>query len=125
MAKIKALYAAAKAAKVGETCTCPSCDSIFVKTNYQQAFCKTKGNTVCKDRYWNIVTPTKRNNTTRISPANAAWYTRMLTAGYAKTTSEGYEIINGTAYDEWGNPIYDVDRNEDDHIFSSEALGQD
>lgn len=105
MAKIKALYAAAKAAKVGETCTCPSCDSIFVKTNYQQAFCKTKGNTVCKDRYWNIVTPTKRNNTTRISPASAS-YTAKKHRRYLA--------------DEYIRDDY-----ENDHIFSSEALGQD
>jgi hypothetical protein len=98
MPKIKALYTAAKAAKVGETCTCPSCGNMFVKTNYQQAFCKTQGNTVCKDKYWNTVTPTKRNNTTRISPANAA---------YMKNKTLTYRDY------------------EDDHIFSSEALGQD
>lgn len=31
------------------------------------------GGTVCKDRYWNTVTPEKFNNTTRISPANNAY----------------------------------------------------
>lgn len=63
-----------KAAKVGDTCKCPACGSEFVKTNYQQAFCKSfEGRTVCKDHYWNNVTPNKRNNKTRISPANEAW----------------------------------------------------
>lgn len=77
MSKLKELYRKAKAAKIGETCVCPSCRASFVKENYQQAFCKTKGKTVCKDYYWNNVTPTKRNNTTRISPANAAFKERM------------------------------------------------
>ena len=70
---IKALqqkYKKSKSAKVGDKCICPSCDAEFIKTNYQQAFCKTKTGTTCKDFYWNNVTPEKRNNTTRISPAN-------------------------------------------------------
>jgi hypothetical protein len=70
---IKERYKLNKSLKVGDVCICPSCGSKFIKTNYQQAFCKTKSKTKCKDRYWNTVTPTKRNNTTRISPANAAW----------------------------------------------------
>ena len=74
---LKDLYKLAKDAKVGTTIKCPSCKTMFVKTNYQQAFCKTQGGTVCKDNYWNNVTPTKRNNTTRISPANAAFMERM------------------------------------------------
>ena len=73
MSQLKKLYKIVKSKKVGEQCTCPSCGKSFIKTNYQQAFCKTKGGTVCKDKYWNTVTPTKRNNRTRISPASAAW----------------------------------------------------
>lgn len=73
MKKIKAKYETAKAAKVGETCICPSCGTEFEKIYYQQAFCKIRGKTKCKDKYWNTVTPSKRNNTTRISPASAAW----------------------------------------------------
>lgn len=34
-------------------------------------------------------------------------------------TSEGYRIFGNTAYDEWGEPIYEVDPNEDD-FFSNE-----
>ncbi len=71
--KLNKLYLLSKEAKVGETVTCPSCSSLFVKINHQQAFCKTQGGTVCKDNFWNNVTPTKRNNTTRISPASAAY----------------------------------------------------
>lgn len=70
--KLKAKYELAKEKKVGEEATCPSCGTKFIKTNYQQVFCKSKNGTVCKDYYWNNVTPTKRNNTTRISPANQA-----------------------------------------------------
>jgi len=73
MSNIKKLYKLAKSKKVGENVQCPSCGKSFIKTNYQQAFCKTKGGTVCKDKYWNTITPNKRNNTTRISPASAAW----------------------------------------------------
>ena len=65
-------YKKSKSAKVGDKCICPSCDAEFIKTNYQQAFCKTKSGTTCKDFYWNNVTPSKRNNTERISPANRA-----------------------------------------------------
>jgi hypothetical protein len=70
---MKANYEVAKAANIGESCTCPSCGTQFVKGYKQQAFCTTKGKTKCKDKYWNNVTPEKRCNTTRISPANAAW----------------------------------------------------
>lgn len=66
-------YAEAKKAKVGEDICCPSCKIKFAKKYYQQAFC----NQTCKDFYWNNVTPNKRNNTTRISPANAAWMAQM------------------------------------------------
>jgi hypothetical protein len=40
-------------------------------------------------------------------------------------TSEGYRIMDGTAYDEFDSPVYDVDPNEDEHPFSTEGLGQD
>ncbi|MBN1117782.1 MAG: hypothetical protein JXA77_11290 [Bacteroidales bacterium] len=96
--KIRERYKLNKKAKVGEELICPSCGMKFVKTNYQQAFCKTKYGTVCKDKYWNTVTPTKRNNTTRISPANAAYLERIT------------EHRERHLYDE--------------HPFSSEALGQ-
>jgi len=67
---MKVKYKSSKSAKVGELCVCPACNSDFIKEHYQQAFCKSKGKTVCKDKYWNRVTPNKRNNTTRISPAS-------------------------------------------------------
>jgi hypothetical protein len=73
MNKIKAKYELAKSARVGSFCACPSCGTEFEKTNYQQAFCKSKKGTKCKDKYWNTVTPEKRNNTTRISPASRRW----------------------------------------------------
>lgn len=71
--KIKDRYKLNKDAKVGQELTCPSCNTSFTKTNYQQAFCKSKSGTKCKDKYWNTVTPTKRNNKTRISPASASF----------------------------------------------------
>ena len=112
---IRKLYETSKKAKVGEECSCPSCGSRFIKSNPQQAFCKTKGGTVCKDKYWNTVIPTKRNNKTRISPASRRWLDRPdRVQGY---TSEGYRIIDGVAYDEFDDPIYDVDPYDDTHPF--------
>jgi len=128
MSKIKDKYNKNKNAKVGETCTCPSCNTSFVKESYQQVFCKSKGGTICKDKYWNTVTPSKRNNTTRISPANKAFkesdrgkeiINQKLWGMSAPNivggsgvisgiTSEGYRIMDGTAYDEFDDAIYDV-----------------
>ena len=67
---MKAQYNKNKTAKVGELIKCPSCGTEFEKPYYNSIFCNTKGKTICKDYYWNNVTPSKRNNTTRISPAN-------------------------------------------------------
>ena len=78
MSKLTQLYNKSKSAKVGETCVCPSCYRPFIKSSYQQAFCKNSTGTQCKDYYWNNVTPTKRNNTTRISPANARYYVNHI-----------------------------------------------
>lgn len=72
--QLKQNYNDNKSKKVGDKCCCPSCGEFFVKEHYQQVFCKTKPGTQCKDYYWNNVTPTKRNNTTRISPANRRYY---------------------------------------------------
>jgi hypothetical protein len=75
---LREIYKLAKSKKVGEHAVCPSCGELFTKVVKQQAFCKTKSGTVCKDKYWNTVIPTKRNNTTRISPANAAYYEEFI-----------------------------------------------
>lgn len=71
--KLKERYNLNKESKVGSELICPSCNTRFIKNNYQQAFCKTKKGTKCKDKYWNTVTPDKKNNKTRISPASARW----------------------------------------------------
>ena len=74
MGKMKQRYALANEAAVGSIINCPTCNTPHVKTTYNKVFCsnktvgKKKG---CKDKYWNTVTPEKRNNTTRISPASA------------------------------------------------------
>lgn len=102
--KIREQYNKNKSSKVGDKCKCPSCNTDFIKDNYQQAFCKSKKGTVCKDKYWNTVTPEKRNNTTRISPANAAWQSKQ------------YELRQARAQD--------FDPYNDAHPFSGEALGQ-
>ena len=124
--KIKTRYELNKNANVGDNCICPSCGTLFEKTNYQQAFCKTKNGTKCKDKYWNTVTPEKRNNTTRISPANARYMAKISTFGnsirpsnfravgkYQGRTSEGYRIFNGIAFDEYDNEVYCVSEPDD------------
>jgi hypothetical protein len=65
-------------AKVGEEIVCPSCGTKHVKNSYQTVFCKSKGGTKCKDNYWNNVDQSKRCNTTRISPANAAYHAFVI-----------------------------------------------
>jgi hypothetical protein len=95
----KDAYKLNKEKKVGEECECPSCGTKFIKENYQQTFCKTKGGTICKDKYWNTVIPTKRDNRTRISPANRRYMERMI-------SEHSYRDF------------------EDEHPFSTEALGQ-
>ena len=98
--KIKAIYKLNKEAKVGDSLICPSCGTPFVKSSYQQVFCKTKTGTYCKDKYWNTVTPNKKNNTTRISPASQRW---LDSRAELREQSDFYE----------------------EHIFSSEGLGQE
>lgn len=75
-------YKINKQSKVGLECTCASCGTKFIKTHYQQVFCKTKGGTICKDLYWNTIDPNKRNNTTRISPANQRWLDKQKERAY-------------------------------------------
>lgn len=126
MNKIKQMifnYTNATNAKVGDECVCGGCGTKFIKNSYQQKFCKTKPKTQCKDKYWNNVTPNKRNNTTRISPASAA-YLERTTPNRRRYTEEEYQIINGVAYDDYGEPVYNVNDFDNDHAFSSEGLGQ-
>jgi len=101
--KLKHRYQINKKAKVGDKIVCPSCGTEFQKNNYQQAFCRTRPGTQCKDKYWNTVTPTKRNNTTRISPANQSWM-----------DARRDEVERRRGYYE-----------DMEHPFSSEALGQE
>lgn len=89
--RMKTTYEKNKSAKVGENCVCPSCGTEFAKGNYQQAFCKSKGGTVCKDRFWNMTTPSKRDNRTRISPANALYRERVIMPAMAKKS--GYPDV--------------------------------
>lgn len=115
MGKMKEIYKTNKTAEIGDVCICPSCKSKFIKEHCRQVFCKTRPKTQCKDKYWNTVTPAKRNNTTRISPASKAFMSNPdRVTGY---TSEGYRIIGGVAYDEFDDPVYDIDVNDNDHPF--------
>jgi len=101
--KIKDRYKLNKLAKVNDEIICPSCGTKFIKKSYQQVFCKSKSGTKCKDKYWNTVTPNKRNNTTRISPASARW-----TASQEIDRDESYRSI----YDDF-HPLEGL--NDDDY----------
>ena len=115
---LKRLYDTNKLKSIGKECICPSCKTIFIKETYQQIFCKTFSKTICKDFYWNNVTPNKRNNKTRISPASARYMNNPdRVTGH---TSEGYEIIDGVAYNEFDEPMYEVDPYNDTHPFDLE-----
>lgn len=86
---MKKVYKENKRKKVGESCVCPSCGNTFTKMSYQQVFCKTFSGTKCKDKYWNTVTPTKRCNTTRISPASREYLERNFYDDDHPFSSEG------------------------------------
>lgn len=86
--KIRDRYKLNKSLKVGDNCICPSCGNVFIKTTYQQVFCKLQGGTVCKDAYWNQVTPQKRCNTTRISPASARYLDRKISDDWKSYNEE-------------------------------------
>lgn len=98
---MKKIYNLNKEAKVGDEIKCPSCKAKFIKKSYQQVFCKTKKGSKCKDKYWNTVTPTKRNNTTRISPANAAWVERQRELGYSRNVYGEFHPFEGLNDDEY------------------------
>lgn len=100
---IRATYLQNKSAKVGETCYCPSCGQPFEKKHYQQAFCKSKSGTKCKDKYWNTVDPNKRNNRTRISPASAAWIMRNSTYGAFGNVYDDMHPFEGLNDDDYKN----------------------
>ena len=99
--EIKKRYLLNKSIGIGCECYCPSCGSKFIKKTYQQVFCKTKPGTQCKDKYWNTVIPEKRNNRTRFSPSSLRWIEKN------KIDRE----------DNWN-------LENEEHIFSSEGLGQ-
>lgn len=61
-------YRIAKAAKTGESVTCPSCAKSFQKRSYQQAFCSNKGPSNCKDLYWNVTVPERLNRAKNFMP---------------------------------------------------------
>lgn len=76
--KLITKYQACQSAKIGTDIVCPSCNTTHVKKAYNSVFCKSKGGTKCKDYYWNNVDPSKRDNRTRISPANALYYNSII-----------------------------------------------
>lgn len=76
--KLLAKYQACQSAKIGSDISCPSCNTTHKKNAYNTVFCKSKGGTKCKDNYWNNVDPSKRDNRTRISPANALYYNSII-----------------------------------------------
>jgi hypothetical protein len=64
---LKNAYNLSKSIKIGNVFICPSCGMSEIKKYYNQAFCKSKEKTTCKDYYWNNVDESKRNNIDRPS----------------------------------------------------------
>lgn len=65
--RMKAQYAANKAAAVGSTCKCANCFREFTKTTYHKVFCNNqktrqakRQKNSCKDRYWNMTDDERR-----------------------------------------------------------------
>ena len=48
-------------ASVGSMVLCPVCGRRFVKKSYQHSFCRNKGRSNCKDKYWNTVIPERQD----------------------------------------------------------------
>lgn len=90
--KLLTKYEACKSAKIGSIIICPSCNTQHTKTAYNTVFCKTSGGTRCKDNYWNNVDSMKRNNTTRISPANSMRYNLIILPNAA--AKRGYPTVS-------------------------------
>lgn len=101
MEKLKSKYEINKSKAIGEEISCAVCNKVFKKKTKQQAFCGGRGDTKCKDKYWNTVTPNKKNNKTRISPASARWLENNREHRGSNFNPDDYE-----------------------HPFSSEGLGQ-
>lgn len=57
------IYHINAAKKVKDECICPSCGASFIKSSYQQKFCKSKnrGKSSCKDFFHNFVNPSRIN----------------------------------------------------------------
>lgn len=53
----KSRYNVAKAANVGSSINCPTCNKVHPKTTYHKVFCGRKR---CKDEYWNTVSDPRR-----------------------------------------------------------------
>lgn len=130
--KMKLRYNVAKDAAVGSEIICPGCGCKHIKSTYNKTFCsnqKSKGNKNCKDKFWNTVDPEKRCRNTEYFRevimkkhefdkgfGDKSYVDEIDRNGNFKgRTSEGYRIFGSTAYDEWGEKIYEVDSNEDDH----------
>jgi len=89
--KIRIKYNRAKSANVGDHVECPSCGTMFKKVKKAQAFCTSRSGTKCKDQFWNTVTPHKRNNTTRISPANERYYREVIEPNQNFDDDQGWD----------------------------------
>ena len=100
--KLMTLYEACKVAQIGSLITCPSCNTQHTKNAYNTVFCKTQSGTKCKDNYWNHVDKSKRDNRTRISPANARYYNSIILPREA--AKRGYPTV-----DDMLNAVDDTD----------------
>jgi len=67
---MKTQYDANRAAKIGSKLSCPVCRASFLKTTYHKVFCSNqktqRGSSSCKDQYWNVATPERKERTARV-----------------------------------------------------------
>ena len=100
IAKARAQYEIARAAKAGSATNCPTCGVILIKSNYQQVFCSNTGSGNCKDHYWNLLAP---RNPLEIKPKRTAHEhmtrqlikLRPLVAAAIKEDSDNAELALG------------------------------
>lgn len=71
--QMKTLYAEALAAKVGSVISCAcGCGKTFVKKSYQSKFFRNKGQSNCKDQYWNFTNDSRRHRMLRATDVFAS-----------------------------------------------------
>ncbi|MBR4591132.1 MAG: hypothetical protein IKO36_10800 [Bacteroidaceae bacterium] len=84
----KKMYDRNKSAKCGEQLNCPVCNSIFIKRQWQQAFCCNE----CKNKYWNLKGD-RHSNSNYYTEYNKKHPERYLGFGVTRAEKDFYEAL--------------------------------